>query len=581
MTHFDVNENRSASPSRSLRENLARRPEVPNAEAAAIEAQNGEWRQQTLTDLRMECETNLQQTRSNLQMEYEEPRSPSHSPNSKQPREVSNNASEPMRAIPVDISEGRAGSKQFAVETRKGSKTTVADPYNVDQDSIVDSSGPVVVRRGGGELSQWRSRTMSIDASWLQDTDKYLWEKYLKLFTAEQLIWLSDEMSKFAGPAGELVHHEIAVEISADWNRANQTLQNPKPTPDVVDELWTEIFRGRATPEYVNYEELIAFVYASERRVIKADQFAGFGMDELESLTAAFKEFCDKVPGKKALLTRDIFDVMQSLGNDLSGNDFMQNRIHEFIKEADVDQSGDIDSAEFLQLMRRIQLHDEDMKREEEHKLIVESGFSEEEIDNWQQLFIFYQDEDGTFSEKHLRSLLEAIDVTLQPDEKKQLHVMIEEVQKAVKSEDGSDCTKPFTFGEFLSLFRKLMDMDFALMETSTRQLTKDRKEEEVYLSPEEIEARNAAEAEHPAGAQPSWFRRLIDTKTKRRATLARKGSKEIVRRGSKDGINPIIRRISKEGIRRRSKEKEEMAAKGSKDSADLHLQQLGSLRGR
>eukprot|EP00746_Dinoflagellata_sp_MGD_P029501 gnl/MRDRNA2_/MRDRNA2_169842_c0_seq1.p1 gnl/MRDRNA2_/MRDRNA2_169842_c0~~gnl/MRDRNA2_/MRDRNA2_169842_c0_seq1.p1 ORF type:complete len:451 (+),score=110.92 gnl/MRDRNA2_/MRDRNA2_169842_c0_seq1:109-1353(+) len=411
---------------------------------------------------------------------------------------------------------------------------------------------------------------MSIDASWLEDTDKYLWEKYLKLFSAEHLIWLSDEFEKFAGPEGEVVNAETAVEISTDWNRANQTLQNAKPAPDVVDELMIEIVRGQAKPEYLNFEQLIAFVHGSERKVIEADPLAGFSVDEVESLTAVFKEFCDKVPGKKALLTRDIFDVLQSLGNELLALE-AQNRIIEFIKLSDKDNSGDIDYNEFLQLMRKVQLYDEHMKREEEHKLIVNSGFSEEEIDNWQQLFIFYQDEDGTFSEQHLRALLEAIDITMNTDEKKQLHVMIQEAQQTFKSEDGSDSTKPFTFGEFLMLFRKLMDADFALMATSTNQIIKDRKEEEVYLSPEEIEARNAKEAQEKHTGHPSWVRRLIDTKTKRRASLARRGSKEIVRRGSKDGIHPVIRRLSKEGISRRgSKESMPGSRKrtiGSKDS--------------
>lgn len=402
------------------------------------------------------------------------------------------------------------GSKELAMIGEE--EDILAEESLSDPESKVEK----VVRRKPYEAAAWHrrvSRTISKDGESLQ------WVKYLKHFTADQLNWLADHFDIFVSDDESKISIEEAVDVVADWNRKYYHLRNPFPSDKIVQnvllhlkDLGIEDKSQREEKERrVTFKQLVRFVGLCEHQCIEEDEGAGYSQEEVREFQDIFSAHADKA-NVQALKTNEIFEVFEDMGRQLTAED--QNFLIEVIKKVDLDKSGDIDFLEFLQLMRNTQLHDLAGRRQREHRLIVQSGFSDAETLSFQELFNFWRDPSGNFTLRQLRELFKNIDISMTNERRKKLAELVQLTLDATQLE-----THALSFGEFLSLMQQMISSNdpVGLQETS-RKVIAEREKEALYMSPEACETRRQnslgqiLRSSRSTGSAISWVHRMNDS---------------------------------------------------------------------
>lgn len=535
---------RSNSPSRAnTRMALAWMPSLDEKDSEKYRKEEKDWIKRTLTSIQQECEQNLANSaqqesfdRSNINQ--------SALPKSDSPR------GDMMSQVPLHIQRTPSKDSHLSANSDKAGQNSgydgPASDFNSNAyDALRNDSKPRRASMGQGskESNQggaWRrsvskepripsktsGRTGSKSSMMSEGVEdpNFMWEKYLKHFTNEQLNWISEFFEDFSQENDGYITKEQAAHIATVWVEDHYQCDNSAPTPKDVQEIIVEVV-GRPA-DWLTFEHLVFFVAKCEHRILKADQRAGFSESDVLTYKETFLAFCKGESNKTALTTIDIFEVLEDMGYDNLTLDQKQ-LIRGFIAEADIDKSGDIDLMEFLQLMRKVNASQAEMDRQSEHEFIKEANFNDGEVDSYHDLYNHFSGEDGNFSQMDLREVICNLDIELDLERKKQLDQLIQSVKKRKDGVLKKDANKNrrgsqegpnvvlLTFGEFLLLFRKMMDIDFAGMNAKSAEIIAAQEEEKRYLSPEEYEAkrRESLDCQLQANKTSSWVKRMIEKK--------------------------------------------------------------------
>merc|ERR1719161_473783 len=164
--------------------------------------------------------------------------------------------------------------------------------------------------------------------------------------------------------------------------------------------------------------------------------------------------------------------------------------------------------------MRNTQLHDLAGRRQREHRLIVQSGFSDAETVSFQELFNFWRDPSGNFTLRQLRELFKNIDISMTNERRKKLAELVQLTLDATQLE-----THALSFGEFLSLMQQMISSNDPVgLQEMCRKVIAQREEEALYMSPEACETRRQnslgqiIRSSRSTGSAISWVHRMNDS---------------------------------------------------------------------
>lgn len=321
-----------------------------------------------------------------------------------------------------------------------------------------------------------------------------MWDDYLRHFSVYDLNWLSDAFDALQ-PINGCVPLESAVMITTTLvSDAFHCEQAEMDQQDAYDLLGT-IMACEPEVATLSFKTFLAFVAAAQDKILKDDPQAGYSYQEALELKSTFKAHLRG--DANALKTQDIFDLMKSM-NQEPGSHELQQKIRQLIHEVDVDRSGTIDLQEFFHFMRKVEQAKDVRERAREHLLIGESKFSQDEIQRFQELFNKYSEEseDGSFSFRDLTDILSGLSqiivssghlsegsIEITPDLKKELAGHLREVMGIGREVMKVGQTlNDISFGEFLLLFRRLVDTDFASMGMYVLRLVLERTAEAAEL---------------------------------------------------------------------------------------------------
>eukprot|EP00746_Dinoflagellata_sp_MGD_P012874 gnl/MRDRNA2_/MRDRNA2_127592_c0_seq1.p1 gnl/MRDRNA2_/MRDRNA2_127592_c0~~gnl/MRDRNA2_/MRDRNA2_127592_c0_seq1.p1 ORF type:complete len:548 (-),score=115.91 gnl/MRDRNA2_/MRDRNA2_127592_c0_seq1:276-1919(-) len=479
---------------------IPQRPSKPmTGETANLQEEHNSWQVQTLADIKVECTRNLEEARSTCG-ELDTLSDDAMSPILQDSLGISSRGASPpgskkgskdvLGALPAP---SRTGSKESCLSNkdrmgskgRQGSKDRMGSKGSIRRDSKVsvnehpdvitpsspeapDSPAPEkIVRRGklnvpGGNWRRTMTRTISIQSTEIVDTPEFMWQKYLKHFTSTQLDALSALFDSYDEDLSGNITIEDSIYVATSWIKSTYRCENPEPTEEIVQAALAEC--SKVELEYLTFEHVVLFVKHIEKLILASDEWAGFNEDDVLEFKSVFKDFCKSKgigdgDATAALSTLDTFMILEELGRDTGDKD-SQERVIAIIKEVDINKSGDLDFLEFLHLLRRVQSQDASAGRQRERELIQQSGFADEEVEKFHQLFDLYQGTDGTFTVESLREMFTKIEIQMTAERRKYLAGMVHKIS------DNS----LLTLGEFLVLLRDLLDQDFADMRSAANE---------------------------------------------------------------------------------------------------------------
>lgn len=418
----------------------------------------------------------------------------------------------------------RAGSKErrgSKGERRRPSKTTIGEPVNVTRK----------VSKSSAFWHRSKTRTETFEALENVESPDFMWNTYLQHFPPEQLDWISVYFEQLDAMQEGRIPTEEGIDIAIQWCGRFLTLVEPVPHQGLIDDALAECTRDGHASRHMSFEHLVRFVRVLQTKALENDENAGFGEDEMDDLSDAFMEYStEKVQRnslgnevgakRRSLSTLETFNVLEFLGRQTSSPN-EQTPVVELIKQVDKDKSGDLDYLEYLQLMRKVRMIDAVADRAVEHRHIIDCGLTDQEVEQFQELFLQFQSEEGTINTDDLRTMMWSlpriaygIDIKaeeLNKDQKK--HII--EVVDTMGVED-------LTFGEFLQVIRKLMDEDFCDMRRKSEEQLQIQEEDRRFMSPEDWAAKYqmSPDAFNPDQKRASWVARMNDTKQRVRSSL-------------------------------------------------------------
>eukprot|EP00746_Dinoflagellata_sp_MGD_P007739 gnl/MRDRNA2_/MRDRNA2_115385_c0_seq1.p1 gnl/MRDRNA2_/MRDRNA2_115385_c0~~gnl/MRDRNA2_/MRDRNA2_115385_c0_seq1.p1 ORF type:complete len:690 (-),score=76.23 gnl/MRDRNA2_/MRDRNA2_115385_c0_seq1:106-2022(-) len=327
-----------------------------------------------------------------------------------------------------------------------------------------------------------------------------LWHKYLKHFSTDDLNWFADAFQSVGKDESGCIPLEAAVQIVLVYMGANFHCQEVHMgVADAYDALQT-FMPGQREVSKLNFELFISFIAAAQNLLLRNCPRAGWSHQKSLSLKATFKAHLkrrhhESFNSEPALRTQEIFEVLHSLNQGPNSVEEQQ-EVVQLIKDVDVDDSGTIDLEEFHQFMRQVDQVCAARKRRQEHTLMCQSNFSEAEVDGFHDLFTAHQGADGKVSLRSLAHLLSILDIEMTMELKKELAGHVQQVLGI------NTLQYSFSFGEFLVVFRRLIDTNFAYISTYLRPVDDD-------LSPDSDDG--IGSETRPASS--SWFRRVLSAR--------------------------------------------------------------------
>lgn len=365
------------------------------------------------------------------------------------------------------------------------------------------------------------------------------WDKFLKHFDRIQLEFIYEQFEVADVESRGDIKVDDALEILAGWCAANYDLTTFQPGADALQDVLSHLGNGDPI-DRLNFDLLVKFLRLCEAKMLQADPKAGFKHDDMEFLQQIFDNHSKSRVRRNAdgsnsdeircsLSTIDVFAVLQDMGRDTSEVK-QQMPIRDLIKQMDVDCSGDLDLAEFLQFARTVRMMDAEEERELERQLVCNSEFSYSETEELLLLFQKYDElEAGVFQQHQFVDLIESNGGGKLSQQAKL--DLIRQVQEFGGLEDEDE---EVSFGQFLGIMHNLIDQDVCGLRTWINHLDMQMQEEKRFLAPEVYQNKYK---QYFDISKTSWLiSNLID---KKKVTLVDKNEAYfLIKRGTKERMN-------------------------------------------
>lgn len=225
------------------------------------------------------------------------------------------------------------------------------------------------------------------------------------------------------------------------------------------------------------FSDVIRFTFFMEKQHIRSLWTAGFRLDEMANYKNTFLKF----ESGNGFCARQLFDVLAEFGFH-----FMtlleQRSIVDLVKDMDVDKTGTISFEHLLQIIRVLMDRRAASRRRRQHALIVLSGMSCTECEDWHSLYENVEgcSEGSGVAMQHIRALFAGIGVTWNKLEEKKLTDWLKETSEQVNARIGVKKTdelmvvgehgsgEAIDFGMFCNLVQRMWHADFAGIMTKT-----------------------------------------------------------------------------------------------------------------
>lgn len=237
--------------------------------------------------------------------------------------------------------------------------------------------------------------------------------------------------------------------------------------PDILVELGynvTERMLERAfalrLSDYLHCDDFVIFVDLYRKMEVEEfNERAGFDEEEVEIYRETFDSY-DRDGGGQ-LSIKELMPVLASLGREPKSV-IQREKLTKLISDVDSDGSGEIDFREFLQLMRRFIEEAQQEQLRKERGILQKTGFTDEEVAQWRDVFVKFDDDDsGEFDHHEGKKLLQAVGVTLND---RNMHEQYMQIFREV----DVDKNNQIDFPEFLLMMRKVIQLDFGGLATRT-----------------------------------------------------------------------------------------------------------------
>jgi Ca2+-binding EF-hand superfamily protein len=225
------------------------------------------------------------------------------------------------------------------------------------------------------------------------------------------------------------------------------------PTPTMVEKAQNMV-EGDITSwnQFLNLVEMY--------RELELEEFrnrAGFSEVEVGEFREIFEKY-DK-DGGGALTFKELMPALKDLGK-APQTPSQQKMLIDLVNEIDEDGSGEIAFSEFLQLMRKFSEESEAEKLRREKEAIQRTGFTPEEVAQWRDIFMKFDDDNsGSFDLSEGKALLQAVGINLNHRQ------MYEDYQRVFRKVDD-DNSGTIDYPKFLLMMRELLDTNFGDIRT-------------------------------------------------------------------------------------------------------------------
>lgn len=286
---------------------------------------------------------------------------------------------------------------------------------------------------------------------------------YADCYFFSEIMYLSDCFDQAYPNGVGRIPERACMEITGTWmqHRYPRRLDTYDTQPDLLQQAASDL--SLDLTQGVNFMQVVKLVYNYQDLHLSREASAGFKRSEVAYFEKRYKGYDKNGEGLKA---RALWSIFGDMGIHFRTHD-EQLWMIETVKEMDKDKSGTIDFDEFCQLVRKIVDKRQQDARSREHSLIVQSGMSFPEAEEWHTIFEIY-DEDGSgeLALKTIRSLFLNIGLKWPNEGNEQLLEMINDM------DDNKNGV--IDFGEFCGLVKKMWDANFYGIREVTKGATKD-----------------------------------------------------------------------------------------------------------
>lgn len=182
----------------------------------------------------------------------------------------------------------------------------------------------------------------------------------------------------------------------------------------------------------------------------------GFSDSEIAEMRECFRSY-DR-DGSGDISSRELIRLIEDIFPEMAHSALMRPKLAQLMQEVDADGSGSLDFQDFMRLMQQLQELQNQEKMTKEHRAIKETGFSQQEISEFRELFLANDAGTGSISFQKLTKMLAPF-CPLGDKNVSELSGLVRSTTGKTRGTEGFDT---LDFPGFVILMHRLMEINFA-----------------------------------------------------------------------------------------------------------------------
>eukprot|EP00930_Biecheleria_cincta_P097930 TRINITY_DN89603_c0_g1_i1.p1 TRINITY_DN89603_c0_g1~~TRINITY_DN89603_c0_g1_i1.p1 ORF type:complete len:397 (-),score=110.98 TRINITY_DN89603_c0_g1_i1:16-1206(-) len=306
------------------------------------------------------------------------------------------------------------------------------------------------------------------------------WEDFLQYFLFCELSWIAREYYSHVDAAGTEISKAGANEVVSAWIRyrwggENRSMEGLEVVPEICDAAFAKAGIN-PNAETLSLTAVVKYVYHYQKLHLAAEKTAGWNRADIDAFEEVFD--CYRY-GQEQVKAKELWDILRDLGQEFPTIE-EQRYLLSLVKEADADRSGSISFQELLHLMRMLQEDEKVKARQRENELLVKSGMSLEDCEEWLHVFeACCPENQGFLILSDFKGLFDVLELDYGMEESRTIAKWLKDCDE--------DSNGQIDFGEFCNLVQRMWDANFA----SIRVKAEEAKRKAEIARQEEMKAGN------------------------------------------------------------------------------------------
>eukprot|EP00440_Ansanella_granifera_P069420 gb/GFBE01075313.1/.p1 GENE.gb/GFBE01075313.1/~~gb/GFBE01075313.1/.p1 ORF type:complete len:406 (+),score=120.12 gb/GFBE01075313.1/:1-1218(+) len=286
---------------------------------------------------------------------------------------------------------------------------------------------------------------------------KTSWEHFFQYFRFADVSWIARTFYERADRDMQCVTTQDVYEVVEAWLEYRWGSDGRGSVNFKVDEELVAAAKAEAKKAGValkddeySLEDAVKFCFYYQAQYLKAEKTAGWGVSDLEIFEDVFDAHRH---GHEQVRATELWTILGMLGHEFPTIP-EQKYLLGLVKAADADKSGSISFEELLHLLRMLQEDQKVEDRKREHMLIVRSGMSLEDCEEWLDMFLACAEDKGHILMTEFKGLFDILELKIDRDGTQQMMAWLKDVDE--------DSNGEIDFGEFCNLVQLMWDSNFA-----------------------------------------------------------------------------------------------------------------------